>query len=139
MLQHHESNPQRFLDRLTSRSVLSEREKQEILSLPVNARQASPNEDFVRLGERVNHACFVVDGLVGRFDQNAAGGRQITALHIPGDMPDLHSVVQPTATSALQRCRLPRSSIFPTARFVLLRQAILPLPRHSGVIAWWIP
>lgn len=40
--------------------------------------------------------------LVGRFDQNGSGARQITALHIPGDMPDLHSVVQPTATSALQ-------------------------------------
>jgi CRP-like cAMP-binding protein len=50
----------------------------------------------------VHNACFVVAGLVGRFDQNAQGARQITALHIAGDMPDLHSVVQPTATSALQ-------------------------------------
>lgn len=91
-----------FLDRLTSRSVLSDREQQRILELPVRARQVRPNEDFVTLGQNVDHSSYVVDGLVGRFDQNSRGERQITALHIPGDMPDLHSVVQPTATSALQ-------------------------------------
>jgi len=96
------SNLQPFLDRLTSRSILSDREQRRILELPVRVRQARANEDFVSLGERVDHACFIVEGLVGRFDQNARGERQITALHIPGDMPDLHSVVQPTASSALQ-------------------------------------
>jgi CRP-like cAMP-binding protein len=101
MPQRAEPNLQRFLDRLTSRSVLSESEQQAILSLPAYAAHARPGEDFVRLGERVTHACFVVDGLVGRFDQNSQGARQITALHIAGEMPDLHSVVQPTATSAL--------------------------------------
>lgn len=91
-----------FLQRLTDRSVLSESERAEILGLPVRVRQVRTNQDFVALGERVDHATYVVDGLVGRFDQNARGDRQITALHIRGDMPDLHSVVQPTATSALQ-------------------------------------
>lgn len=102
MAQQPQSNLRPFLDRLTSRSVLSEREQNEILELPVRVKQARPNEDFVALGQRVDHACFVVEGLVGRFDQNSRGDRQITALHIAGDMPDLHSVVQPTATSALQ-------------------------------------
>lgn len=102
MPSHSTSSLQPFLDRLTRRSVLSDREQQRILELPIQVRQVGPNEDFVRLGERVDQACFVVDGLIGRFDQNSRGDRQITALHIPGDMPDLHSVVQPTATSALQ-------------------------------------
>lgn len=96
------SNLQRFLDRLTRRSVLSECEQRRILELPVRVKHARPNEDVVALGERVEHACFVFEGLIGRFDQNAQGDRQITALHIGGDMPDLHSLVQPTATSALQ-------------------------------------
>jgi CRP-like cAMP-binding protein len=91
-----------FLDRLNSRSVLSEREQQAILGLPTHTIQVQPNQDFVRLDQRVGDACFIVAGLVGRFDQNAQGARQITALYIPGDMPDLLSVVQPTATSALQ-------------------------------------
>jgi CRP-like cAMP-binding protein len=102
MLKQRQSNLQSFLDRLTMRSVLTEREQSQILDLPVRVKQARPNEEFVTLGQRIDHACFVFDGLVGRFDQNSRGERQITALHIPGDMPDLHSVVQPTATSALQ-------------------------------------
>jgi CRP-like cAMP-binding protein len=101
MLQQ-QSSLQSFVDRLTSRSVLSSAEQRRLLDLPISVRQVEPNEDFVRLGERVGHASLVVEGLVGRFDQNSRGDRQITALHIKGEMPDLHSVVQPTATSALQ-------------------------------------
>jgi CRP-like cAMP-binding protein len=102
MLQQTSFDLQPFVDRLTSRSVLSEAEQEAILGLPTRAVQAARGQDFVRLGDRVHHACFIVDGLVGRFDENSNGARQITALHISGDMPDLLSVVQPTATSALQ-------------------------------------
>lgn len=102
MLHHPETSLQCFLARLTSRSILTDEEKQAVLDLPAKLFQIAPSHDFVRLGERVDQACFVVAGLVGRFDQNSQGARQITALHIAGDMPDLHSVVQPTATSALQ-------------------------------------
>jgi CRP-like cAMP-binding protein len=113
---------QRFLDRLTSRSVLTEEEQQAILNLPCHAAQEKANRDFVGLGERVDHACLLVDGLIGRFDQNSEGARQITAIHIPGDMVDLHSVVQPQATSALQALststilRIPHAAIRATAR-----------------------
>lgn len=115
--QHTEPTLRRFLDRLTSRSVLSAAEQQAIMDLPAHAVQIEANTDLVRLGERVDHASFVVAGVVGRFDQTALGARQITALHIAGDMPDLHSVVQPTATSALQALststilRVPHSAI----------------------------
>ena len=95
-------NLQPFLDRLTSRSILFSAERQAFLNLPIRVVQVQPNRDFVRLGERVDHACMIVAGLVGRFDQSSSGARQITALHLAGDMPDLGSVVQPTATSALQ-------------------------------------
>jgi CRP-like cAMP-binding protein len=93
---------QRFLAKLGCRSVLDEEEKRAILDLPGRPVQVQTNRDYVRLGERVDHSCLVVDGLVGRFGQNREGGRQITALHIEGDMIDLHSVVAPDATSALQ-------------------------------------
>jgi CRP-like cAMP-binding protein len=85
-----------------SRSVLSEEEQHAILDLPGYAAQVRANRDFVRLGEVVDHACLVIDGLVGQFGQNAEGVRQITALQIPGDMANVHSVVLPKATSALQ-------------------------------------
>lgn len=102
MLQATKHNLQRFVDRLTKRSVLTAQEQEAILDLPTEVAQVQSNQDFVSLGEQLDHSCLVVAGYVGRFDQNANGLRQITALHIPGDMADLHSVVQPEATSALQ-------------------------------------
>jgi CRP-like cAMP-binding protein len=96
------SNLQLFVDRLTSRSVLSEKEQWRILSLPVRARQVRSNEDFVARGKTVDHVSYIAEGLVGRFDENRHGARQITALHIAGDIPNLHSVVQPHASSAMQ-------------------------------------
>jgi CRP-like cAMP-binding protein len=101
MSQPNRPDLQRFLNRLTRRSVLSDVEQQAILGLGGYAEQVRSNRDFVRLGERTDHASLIVAGFVGRFDQNAEGQRQITALHMPGDMADLHSVVQPEATSAL--------------------------------------
>jgi CRP-like cAMP-binding protein len=122
---------QPFVDRLTSRSVLTANEQQAILDLPCHAEQVQANLDFVTLGQKVDQACFIVAGLVGRFDQNANGDRQITAFHIPGDMPDLHSVVQPQATSALQALsvatvlRIPHSAIrAATAKHHALAEAL---------------
>jgi CRP-like cAMP-binding protein len=50
----------------------------------------------------VNHCCLVVDGVVARFDQTAAGRRQITALHFAGDVCDLQSAVWPLSSSGLE-------------------------------------
>jgi CRP-like cAMP-binding protein len=110
-------NLQPFVNRLTSRSVLSVEEQNAVLQLGGHAEQVSSNRDFVPLGSQVDHVCLVVAGIVGRFDQNGEGTRQITAMHIPGDICDLHSVVQPLATSALQALsvatilRVPHSAI----------------------------
>ena len=96
------SNLELFLDRLSSRSLLTAEEREAVLDLRGYAEQVKANRDFVQLGEQVDHACLVVTGVVGRFDQTSDGPRQITAMHIPGDMCDLHSVVLPMSSSALQ-------------------------------------
>lgn len=93
---------QLFLTKLLSRSELSREEQAEILGLPGHPAQYETSRDFVKLGERVDHSCLVVEGMVGRFGQNQEGGRQITAVHVAGDMVDLHSVMMPEAASALQ-------------------------------------
>jgi CRP-like cAMP-binding protein len=88
---------QLFVKRLASRSVLTEEEVSTLLSLQGRIKEVASHVDFVRLGEHVDHVCLVADGLVGRFGQNGDGHRQITCLHIPGDMADLPSVVSPKA------------------------------------------
>lgn len=91
-----------FLDRLNLRSRLRLDEQQAVLNLPAYAAQVDANADHVALGEMTEFASLVVTGVLGRFGQNAQGDRQITALHVPGDMANLQSVVEPRATSALQ-------------------------------------
>ncbi|MEG3089375.1 Crp/Fnr family transcriptional regulator [Sphingomonas sp. PB4P5] len=91
-----------FIDRLSSHSILSDLEKQALSNLSARPLQVKAQRDIVRLDTQTNDACFIVDGIAGRFGQNLNGERQITAFHIPGDMADLHSVVLPNATSALQ-------------------------------------
>lgn len=146
MTQTRRPNLQRFLDRLTKRSALTAEEQEAILELPAHAAQVQSNQDFVRLGEQLDHSCLVVAGYVGRFDQNANGARQITALHIPGDMADLHSVVQPEATSALQALstatilRIPHSAVRSTAAaFPAIAEALWrDCTVDAAVLAQWV-
>lgn len=137
---------QRFLDRLTSRSILTEQEQQAVLNLPCHAAHAPANVDLVGLDERVDHACLVVAGVIGRFGQNSEGKRQITAMHVPGDMADLHSVVLPVATSALQALsattivRVPHGAIraaaarYPALAEAFWRDCIV----DSAILAQWV-
>lgn len=141
---HHDLKP--FLDRLTRRSALTSEEQAAILGLRAQVRQVQSNRDFVRLGEQLDHSSLIVAGYVGRFDQNAQGARQITALHLPGDMADLHSVVQPEATSALQALstatvlRVPHHAIrktaaaFPAIAEALWRDCMV----DAAILAQWV-
>jgi CRP-like cAMP-binding protein len=135
-----------FLHRLNLRSVLTRAEEEAILGLPGNTEQVDANRDFVQLGQTVNHTSLVIAGLIGRFDQNADGSRQITAIHVPGDMANLHSVVQPAATSALQALsvatifRVPHAAIrAATARWpglaeVLWRDCMV----DAAILSQWV-
>jgi CRP-like cAMP-binding protein len=96
------STMQPFLNRLLDRSTLDEREQDAILSLNGQPSQARANVDIVSPGEITSHSCLVVEGLVGRFGQLVDGRRQITSLHVAGDMCDLHSVVFPKVGWSLQ-------------------------------------
>ncbi len=93
---------EKFVAKVSRRSFLNDTQRRLLLSLPFQLIEVGTNRDFVRLGEKVSHACLVASGLAGRFGQTRDGARQIAALHIPGDMADLHSVVVPQAASALQ-------------------------------------
>ena len=128
MTHHHPLR--RFMAKLDSRDRFHEDEREAILALPGHPVQVQSNRDFVRLGEHTTHACLIVEGLVGRFGQSRQGLRQITSVHIAGDMADLHSVVVPDAKSALQALavttilRVPHTALLDVAaRFPRLGQA----------------
>jgi CRP-like cAMP-binding protein len=118
---------QPFLTRLLLRSALDGAERQAILQLPIKIDRVHAGVDFVRMGDHLSHACLVVDGLVGRFEQTARGDRQTTALYIPGDMADLQSVVLPKTSWALQTLSLSMIGKIPHAALVAVAD------RHPAV------
>ena len=87
-----------FLEMLLLHSRLSSLEQQAVLSLPTRPARIRNRTDIVSPGQTVDQACLVASGLVARFDQMRSGHRQTTALHLAGEMCDLHSVVQPKAS-----------------------------------------
>jgi CRP-like cAMP-binding protein len=123
---------QGFVNRLASRSILTDEEESAILGLKGQIKQAAAHVDFVRQGEQVDHSCLVVGGLVGRFGQSKNGARQITCLHIPGDMADLPSVVSPKSGWGLTA--LTKTTILRLPHADLRRLAA----KHSGIAeAFW--
>lgn len=91
-----------WLDRLELRSVLDDEDRQAVLTLPGQFELIKPNRDFVRLDDQMSHACLIASGLASSFSQVRRGKRQMTALHFPGDMADLYSVVLPKSNYAIQ-------------------------------------
>lgn len=119
---------ERFAARLMRRSRFDDRDRAAFLALPAQPAQIRAHADFVRLGEHVDHACLVVDGLVARFGQNERGDRQIMAVHIPGDMPDLHSVVMSNTGSGLH-------ALAATTLLRIPHEAIRDLTRSRPAVA----
>jgi CRP-like cAMP-binding protein len=123
---------QRFVNRLEPRSALTDEEVSALLQLRGEIKNVAAHADLVRLAQVVDHSCLVVTGLVGRFGQNSDGMRQITCLHIPGDVADLHSVVSPKSGWGLTA--LTKTTILRLSHADLRRIAA----RHHGIAeAFW--
>lgn len=96
------NNPlQMFLDRLMQRSILTSDEQKAVLALPTQSANVKAKHDFVHISEETSYACLIASGLVARFGQTDGGARQTTALHLPGDIADLHSAVRPIGVGGL--------------------------------------
>ena len=87
-LPEHES----FLAKLNSVATLNARDAAALLHLPVTVRAFDRDEDIVREHERPTSSTLLLDGLICRYKIVPDGKRQITAFHIPGDIPDLQSL-----------------------------------------------
>jgi len=134
-----------YLARLTLRSPLSADERSALLALPARSQRVGVERDFVQPGDKVDHACLVIDGLVARFAQIRDGSRSFVALHIPGDMADLHSVVLPRVTWALHALtpstilRVPHAALreiserFPAVSAAFWRDCVV----DANVLAQW--
>ena len=78
-----------FVARLTRHSPIGGPERDAILSLSSKVTQFPAGADIAPFGSDVRNSSLVVQGVVARFDENADGRRQATALFVPGDACDL--------------------------------------------------
>jgi CRP-like cAMP-binding protein len=71
---------------------LSQIERQAIIDLPMQIMTLRADQDIVRVGDRPTRSCALLGGFACTFKITPEGKRQITAFHIPGDIPDLQSL-----------------------------------------------
>lgn len=81
-----------LLRKLESVTELSGEERQALLDLPITLKRFDANVDIVTEGETTRQCCLIIEGLACRYKLVNSGERQIMSLHIPGDVPDLHSL-----------------------------------------------
>jgi len=81
-----------MIRKLESIFPLSGEEKHVLQGLPVQVTVLKADEDIVRIGDHPSRSCVLVEGFTCVYKLTSEGKRQIMALHVPGDMPDLQSL-----------------------------------------------
>jgi CRP-like cAMP-binding protein len=126
-------SPQTLMIRkLESIFPLAEEEKQALQDVPVQVVALEADQDIVRVGDRPSQCCLLLEGFTCVYKLTAEGKRQIMAVHVPGDVPDLQSLhlkVLDASVATLSRC---------TVGFIQhndLRQVCERYPRISA--AFW--
>ena len=82
-----------FLRSLERRDSLSDDEIRIISELRGRPAVFAAGEELVIEGSRPRESCLVTAGFAARSQSLRSGERQITAVHVPGDFVDLHSMM----------------------------------------------
>ncbi len=83
-----------FFRKLERRDVLSADEREALIDAAGTEADFPAGSDLVRENERPDHSILVISGMSTRYRLLRDGQRQITAIHVPGDFVDLHSLLQ---------------------------------------------
>lgn len=81
-----------LLRRLERSLDLAPAEREAASRVPILASLVPADRTIVRQGDAPSRSFLLSEGLACTSKVVAAGRRQITAVHVPGDMPDLHSL-----------------------------------------------
>ena len=80
-------------DRLGARAPLAHAERAALSALPVSVREFDPGQYLLREGDRPKYCSFLKSGFVYRHKIVGDGGRQIVAVHVPGDFVDAQNIL----------------------------------------------
>ncbi len=79
---------------LEARDRLSEDERRILQAATLRHRAFAARSDIVQEGDRPTDSLMLLSGFAARYHLLADGRRNISAIHIPGDFVDLHSLLQ---------------------------------------------
>ncbi|MGP8291738.1 Crp/Fnr family transcriptional regulator [Vreelandella zhanjiangensis] len=83
---------QLLIRKLDTIFTLTDEERQGLQDLPIQTKEMKTHQDIVKEGEYPSQCCMVLEGATCTYKVTIDGKRQILALHVPGDMPDLQSL-----------------------------------------------
>lgn len=101
--------------RLEMRLPLGDAAARAILSLPYRVRKLRPHDYFVRESQRTSTSAIVIDGYMYRHKLVQDGGRQIVAIHLPGDFVDLQNILLDESDHNVQALTAATVAEFPHA------------------------
>jgi CRP-like cAMP-binding protein len=82
-----------LIKKLNVASALPQGDVELLRSVRVTLRNLAPGEDLVRAGQVSHMSALVLSGMVCRYNTLRNGTRQIMSFHIPGEIPDLQSLL----------------------------------------------
>jgi CRP-like cAMP-binding protein len=82
-----------FIRSLQRRDTLSASDLALLQAMPLRRASFESSQELVAQGSRPKESCLVVRGFAARTQYLSQGERQITAVHVPGDFVDLHSLL----------------------------------------------
>lgn len=88
--------PNFWIRKLKNNSNLDENELHSVAALPSVIKRFDASSSIVGEGHRSHHCFYLISGFCVRSKTTAEGKRQILSIHVPGDIPDLHSLHLPT-------------------------------------------
>lgn len=94
-------NAAMLVRKLDSVSRLSDDERAALGSLQGQVVTLRPGQDIVREGDSPARSCLILEGYACTYGMTGNGRRQIMSLHVPGDIPDLQSLLLDVLDSSL--------------------------------------
>ncbi|HVX75148.1 MAG TPA: Crp/Fnr family transcriptional regulator [Bradyrhizobium sp.] len=88
----------KLADRLTSIADLSEDDLELLTKMPSTIGHFASHDQILRKGDKPSRCCLLLQGYLCWRDEKDG---QITSIFVPGDIPDLHTVVAPRLAARL--------------------------------------
>src|SRR5689334_6576519 len=117
---------------LKEHSRLPDEDLAEVRNFSIATREIAPDEDFIRQGDRPEHAVLVVSGMIARYHLLREGRRQYLSFHMSGDLPDAQGLFIERMDHAL--CAIGPA----TAAFIPHREILTAFKRRPtlGIAIW---